>query len=384
MRGRNMKGEPSKIRVDLLFDARHIQQTGIGTYIRAQLAHLEETLAQRNLSLAILADEATAPPVRRSTIVILSEPPAAPMYSMREQKAWDRALKLICPRAIWLPHYPYPFTLFRRSNRRILTFVTVHDTAHLLNRSITGMGWERRMYARAMLSIGVWRCRRIITPSQATATSLLKVASSASVTVAPIPVDKSWFERTDPNLSPVDGRYILYVGLVKRHKNLPTLLTAYAEIARAIPQKLVIAGGSEITRTSDERIEGLAAQLGDRVRVTGRLDFYALRSLVAGADLLVMPSLHEGAGLPPLEAMACRTAVLSSNIPALRETCGDGAEYFNPYDHDRLAQLIRQYCCDDDARADLAERGWSHVTRRQSAISFTTAAEAVCSELDPL
>jgi glycosyltransferase involved in cell wall biosynthesis len=304
------------------------------------------------------------------------------MYSLREQKAWNQALEFIRPRAIWLPHYPFPFALLRWSNRRILTFITVHDTLHLLKESITGLRWERRMYARAMLNIDVWRCRSIITPSQATATNLLDMAPSARVTVAPIPIDKAWFEPADTSLSPVDGRYILYVGLVKRHKNLPILLKAYAEIAQAIPQKLVIAGGGEIVRTFDERIEVLAAKHGDRVQLTGRLDFDALRSLVTRADLLIMPSLHEGVGLPPLEAMACRTGVLSSDIPALRETCGDGAEYFNPHDHQALARLILRYCCDDDAREELAERGWSHVMRRQSTISSTTAAEAVCSQLD--
>ena len=202
----NMGANLANDRVDLLFDARHIQQTGIGTYISAQLPHLEETLSQRKLSLAILADENTAPTVRESTTVIFSQPPAAPMYSVREQKAWCHALKFIRPRAIWLPHYPFPFALFQWSNRRILTFVTVHDTAHLLKESITGLTWERRMYARAMLGVDVWRCRRDSSPSQATATNLLKVAPSASITVAPIPVDKSWFEPADPScrLSTVD------------------------------------------------------------------------------------------------------------------------------------------------------------------------------------
>ena len=114
----------------------------------------------------------------------------------------------------------------------------------------------------------------------------------------------------------------------------------------------------------------------------GRLDFDALRSLIAGADLLVMPSLFEGAGLPPLEAMASHTAVLCSAIPVLRETCGDGADYFDPYDAQALASLLLRYCCDDDARAELAARGWSHVTQRQSQILFSAAPEKVCAELE--
>jgi|SRR3954451_14631408 glycosyltransferase involved in cell wall biosynthesis len=368
--------------VDVLFDARHIRQSGIGTYIKTQLPYLEQSSAERRLSLAILSDRSTLPTVGESTRVIFSTPAGAPMYSAQEQKAWDNALEITRPSAIWLPHYPFPVALFRKSNRRIRTFVTVHDTIHLRERRVSNQSWPHRMYARAMLHLDARMCSRIFTPSLATASSLIQVAPSAPVLVTPIPVDESWFAPLDANLSPIHGPYILYVGNVKRHKNLPVLLKAYAEVALAIPQKLVIAGGGESLRTLDERIDQLAAGLGDRVHVTGRLDFNTLRSLVAGADVLIIPSLHEGAGLPPLEAMASHTAVLSSNIPALKETCGDGADYFDPHDYRTLAHLVHMFCVDDHARARLAARGWSHVTKRQAAISFAAAADAVCSEFE--
>jgi glycosyltransferase involved in cell wall biosynthesis len=131
----------------------------------------------------------------------------------------------------------------------------------------------------------------------------------------------------------------------------------------------------------DESVHAQAAALGDRVHMIGRLEFDELRSLVAAADLLVMPSFNEGAGLPPLEAMASHTAVLSSNIPSLRETCGDGADYFEPTDRSELAQLLRTYCLDDQARAELTARGWAHVTQRQSHISTGAAANAILAEL---
>jgi glycosyltransferase involved in cell wall biosynthesis len=199
--------------------------------------------------------------------------------------------------------------------------------------------------------------------------------------VTPIPVDEAWFQPADPGISPVAGPYLLYVGNTKWHKNLPLLLTAYADVAHDIPHKLVIAGSGESLRAGDDRVAALAAEQGDRVQVMGRLDFDVLRSLVAGADLLVMPSLHEGAGLPPIEAMASRTAVLASDIASLRETCGDGADYFDPHDHRALAALLRTYAGNGSATADLAARGWSHVTARQSGISFDSAAEAVATEL---
>jgi glycosyltransferase involved in cell wall biosynthesis len=232
-----------------------------------------------------------------------------------------------------------------------------------------------------MLGADALTCRRIFTPSEATAMTLKGIVRSAQVMVTPIPVDEIWFEPTDPTLSPVDGPYLAYVGNSKRYKNLPLLLEAFANLAGSIPHKLVIAGGGASLRTLDDRVRRIAEDNQDRIIVTGQLDFAVLRALVASADLLIMPSLHEGAGLPPLEAMASRTAVLSSDIPVLRETCGDGADYFDPHDRDNLAQMMSALCTDDGKRAELAARGYSHVVARQQSISATAAADEICTTL---
>lgn len=368
--------------VDVLFDARHIRQSGIGTYIRTQLPHLERSLAQRGRSLAVLADRTTQPPVAPGTQVLVADPCDARMYSAAEQLVWDRVLAHSRPRAVWLPHYPFPLTLFKPSARSTRLFVTVHDTIHLEDRRISNQNRPKQMYGRVMLEIDARRCAKIFTPSSATADAVTRVTPGAEIVVTPIPLDDVWFSPVDRTLAPVREPYVLYVGNVKRHKNLHVLLDAYAEVADVIPQKLVIAGGGETLRTLDERIDARAASLGDRVEVAGRLPFDTLRALMAQADLLVMPSLYEGAGLPPLEAMASRTAVVSSNIPALVETCGDGADYFDPRDHRKLAQLLRTLGNDAVARGRLADRGWAHVTKRQSEIRTTTAADAICAALE--
>ena len=144
--------------------------------------------------------------------------------------------------------------------------------------------------------------------------------------------------------------------------------------------KLVIAGGGASLRTLDDRVREMAED-NDRVVLTGQLDFPVLRALVAAADLLVMPSLYEGAGLPPLEAMASRTAVLASSVPAVRETCGQGTEFFDPHDRGGLAALLRTYCTDDAARAQLAQRGHDWVITRQKGINPAAAAEAIFADL---
>lgn len=347
----------------------------------AQVPVLEEVLSQHGRRLAVLADRTNAPAVRDSTTVVYSAPPAAPMYSIQEQRAWDHAIRTVRPKAVWLPHYPFPFTLLRPGNRRVLSFVTVHDDNHLLPEHISGMSRARRAYARTMLEIDARLSSTIFTPSRAAADALARFVPSAHFVVTPIPLDEKWLAPVDPDLSPVQGPYLLYLGNVKRHKNLPALLSAFSLVQDKIPHTLVIAGSGASVRQLDERIQEQAAALGDRVRMIGRVEFDVLRSLVAGAALLVMPSFNEGAGLPPLEAMASRTAVLCSAIPSLQETCGDGAAYFDPHDHQQLAQLLNTYCTDDAARADLAARGWAHVRQRQSSIPLTAAADEIAAKL---
>ncbi|KMO83355.1 glycosyl transferase family 1 [Mycolicibacterium chubuense] len=364
-------------RVDLLFDARHLRQSGIGTYIATLLPSLEDTFAERGLSLALLVNEHAVPEVRPGTTVVTA-PPAA-MYTLGEQRVWARALNDVRPRGFWVPHYPFPFAALRHRGTRL--FVTVHDTMHVRDREISGQSAARRAYARTMFQLDGRLASLIFTPSEATKATLTAMSPGARVTVTPIPVDEEWFAPVDPGLSPVQAPYVLYIGNAKWHKNLPLLLMAFGDVAGDVPHKLVIAGSGEALRGGDERVPALAAGLGERVEVMGRLDFPVLRSLVAGADLLVMPSLYEGAGLPPIEAMASHTAVLASDIPALRETCGGGADYFDPTDRAELAAALRAFCRDEDARAKLAARGWAHVTARQAGLSLAPAAEAVAEVL---
>ncbi len=368
-------------RVDLLFDARHIRQSGIGTYLRLQLPHLEAAFDRHGLTLAVLADPDTAPSLAPTTRLVHAQPPSAAMYTPAEQQVWRHAFDTVRPRSVWLPHYPFPLARLLPAHRRMLTYVTVHDTIHLLPHDISGQTWARRSYARAMLHADARLCRRIFTVSHATEVTLTDIARTAPVMVTPIPVDEVWLEPADPSLVPVSGPYVLYVGNSKRYKNLVQLLEAFIDIKDAVPHTLVIAGGGASLRTMDDRVRELAEANADRVTVTGQVPFGVLRALVGSADLLVMPSLHEGAGLPPLEAMASGTAVLASTIPSVRETCGTGAEFFDPHDRRALAELMRRYCTDADGRAALAERGHAYVIERQKGIDPAAAAESICADL---
>lgn len=117
-------------------------------------------------------------------------------------------------------------------------------------------------------------------------------------------------------------KYILFTGNIKKHKGLSCLLEAFFEALRAgLDYKLIVVGGKDKLRTSDGGVEEKLRgnDLSSRVIFTGFVPDEALRELFAGAALLVQPSLYEGFGFPPLEALACGTPALVSDIPVFRE-----------------------------------------------------------------
>jgi glycosyltransferase involved in cell wall biosynthesis len=152
--------------------------------------------------------------------------------------------------------------------------------------------------------------------------------------------------------------YVLWVGTLEPRKNLPVLIESFRAVVETndLPHRLVIVG-SEGWLDTAEAIREPARALGDRIRFTGPVRADRLVALYHGADLLVFPSLHEGFGLPVLEAMAQETAVLSSDIPVLQEVGGDAARYLPPTDvrawGDAMVDLLR----DDTERTRLAKAG---------------------------
>ena len=151
--------------------------------------------------------------------------------------------------------------------------------------------------------------------------------------------------------------YILYVGTIEPRKNLPGLIEAYACLpAPASRFALVIAGMSGWAK---ESLRTLAARHGisDRVHVTGYVSDEDLAWLYNGARLLAWPSFYEGFGLPPLEAMASGTPVVTSNCAAMPEYVGDAGLLVDPEDVAGLSAAMRELIEDDALHADLSRRG---------------------------
>lgn len=150
--------------------------------------------------------------------------------------------------------------------------------------------------------------------------------------------------------------YILYVGTVEPRKNLKTLIKAFKEIRRKYDISLIIAG--RLGWLYDDIIAyPQTLNIEKDVIFTRYIDEEILGNLYNHAVAFVYPSLYEGFGLPPLEAMACRIPVIISDIPPLREVAGDAAITFNPKDHGELVSAVDRVLSSDLLRSEMVRRG---------------------------
>lgn len=155
----------------------------------------------------------------------------------------------------------------------------------------------------------------------------------------------------------INFHFILYVGTLEPRKNLPTLLKAYHQLKkRNINHKLVIAGKKgwkyqEIFETIDK------LNLKDDIIFTGYVPENYLPALYNAADVFVYPSIYEGFGLPPLEAMACGTPVITSNTSSLPEVVGNAGIMVDPNNIDMLATAMYEVLSDDSLMKEMAKKG---------------------------
>lgn len=153
-----------------------------------------------------------------------------------------------------------------------------------------------------------------------------------------------------------DKPYILAVGNIQPRKNIVRLMKAYTKLRQQghIDHQLVLVG--QALWFSDE-VKAAAHGLESDIRFTGYVDNNMLVALYNHADLFVYPSLYEGFGLPPIEAMACGTPVITSNISALPEAVGDAAIMVDPYDVDALADAMLRVLRNTRLQQQLRQKG---------------------------
>ena len=352
-------------------DARMVDASGIGTYLRHVLRRLIADGPRWRLALlgdpAALARHGWA---GAAGVEVVAH--RAPFYGLRQQllPAAARALE---PDLLWVPHYNIPLTWRGR------LLVTVHDLAHLALPEVFGRG-ARRAYACLTFAAVRRRAAGLLYVSRFSRDEFHRLVGAPrgrEWTVAN-GVAPEWFEATPP--AAPDAPYFLYVGNVKPHKNLGRLLEGFAALAPEVPHDLVLVGRRRGFLTADPDVAGRAEGLGERVRFTGFLEAGELRRVVAGAAALALPSLYEGFGLPALEAMACGRPVLAARAGALPEVCGDAALYCDPRDPADIAAGLRRLAED----AALANRLSAAGRERAGRFSWDDTAAAVGDAIDQL
>ncbi len=158
--------------------------------------------------------------------------------------------------------------------------------------------------------------------------------------------------------------YILTVGVIQPRKNYPRLLEGFAQLkaSRQCPHKLVIVGKYGWKESSlESRVKDLG--LGDEVVLTGFVPYEDLPALYNAADVFVYPSVYEGFGLPPLEAMACGTPVITGNQASLPEVVGDAGLMVDPFDADAFAHAMERLIFDRLLRAEMFALGLNQATK---------------------
>ncbi|HEX4466285.1 MAG TPA: glycosyltransferase family 1 protein [Solirubrobacteraceae bacterium] len=248
---------------------------------------------------------------------------------------------------------------FAPASGRTPRVVTIHDLQYLAVPDQLSL--PVRKATAAMMSIAARGARRIIAVS----------AAGAEEIVAGLGVDRARIDVVANGVRPpattqdnermrerhrLDGRTIvLAVATNLPHKNLGALIDALALTSAERRPLLVIAGHG--TDDGGLRERALGARVADDVRLLGGCTTPELESLYALAGCLVLPTLHEGFGLPVLEAMARSLPVACSDIPALREVAGPAALYFDPRSPDQIAARIAALLSDERLANRLRELG---------------------------
>lgn len=245
--------------------------------------------------------------------------------------------------------------------------VTVHDMVYKAFPDTV------RGRTKFMLNMGLKRSMRradiIVTDSEFSKEEILKYfpQHKRKIRVVPCGVDLERFKPcTDPErISKVksslgiEGDYFLYVGTIEPRKNLRRLIAAYAAFVKKVgenPPKLVLAGGKGWL---DGEIYASVRKLGleGKVLFTEYVPVGDMTPLMCGALAFVFPSLYEGFGMPPLEAMACGAPVLTTNAASLPEVVGDCAVICDAYSVKSIAQGLYRLYSDKDLRAQLSRKG---------------------------
>lgn len=364
-------------------DCRRIRDFGVGTYIRNLTRALASLDGDNRYTLIAHSNDLRVfegfPPN--------FEPRAyeRPDTAWREHVVFPLFLKKTGARIYHIPLHQVPVLMARPY------IVTVHDLSALLYEARTG--WRAQL-ARYRVRRALARAARVIAVSCATRRDVIELLGIDPRKIRQI------YNAPDPRFLSqevvgADARaagpdaarlyrarileryqihypFILYVGNIRPQKNIPRLVEAFAHLIQgrdkitdhpAYRDLHLIIIGDEIHRHPAVRLAVMHSRVDDRVRFLGFVPIDTLRVFYQSAAVFAFPSLYEGFGLPPLEAMASGTPVVTSNVSSLPEVVGDAAVIVNPENVFDIARGLREALLDEELRRRLVEKGYQQVRR---------------------
>ena len=360
----------------IAIDIRHTRDYGIGTYIRNLMRALSRlNPPERFLLLGSNDDFEDLGP--------LSDHFERHVYQLADRGLWHQINFPLFYRKLGADLGHIPLNVVPLGMPRPYV-VTIHDMSRL---KFPTESASRQSYNLFRSRHGLSRAERIIAVSGSTrrdVQDLLGVPAERIRLIynaidprfldgAPRCLDGGGFASADPDARRVLDRYgiqypfLLYAGVIRPQKNLPRLVEAFAYLRGELADhplykdlRLVIIG-DEISKHPSLRRTVIQTRVEPYVRFLGFVPFDVLRALYRAAEVFVFPSLYEGFGLPPLEAMACGTPVVTSNASSLPEVVGDAATLVNPENLFEIARGVKDILLDPAHRLHLVQRGFEHV-----------------------
>lgn len=343
--------------MDITFDARMVFNSGIGTYIRNVL---DQLVAQKHdITLFCHREQ-----------VGFNKDIAADKYRINDARIYTLA-ELVKnnkmtkgSRLFWTPHYNVP--LFSAAK---INIVTIHDVFHL--EYARHLSLKQQLYARFMINRAV-QSDLIFTVSEFSKAEIIKHTGCKpdKIKVVYNGVDAERFGRKTNTPAQITFPYILFVGNVKFYKNLKNALLAFKELLQSHPAqfneyRFVIVGKRSGFIIGDDVVTGLLEDplLKSHVVFTEWVTDDELVAYYQHAQCLVFPSLYEGFGLPPLEAMAAEIPVLASDFGPMKEVCGKAALYFNPLDINEISDAYYRILTDKTLASGLVKNGKEQILK---------------------
>ncbi|NJO04552.1 MAG: glycosyltransferase family 4 protein [Chloroflexaceae bacterium] len=347
------------VNAHLLAHTESFRRAGVSHYIEQVLRHLGQIDQTNRYSIYTtrgLGADALGLPANFGVY-----PSRFPTINPRVRIPWEQALAPLLLRRIGADLFHgtlnvVPFAC------PVPSVVTIHDLAFI--RFPQTFRSYNRTYLDFATRLSARRATRILVVSEHTKHEVIGILGVPAERVVVTPnAARAHFQPPDPQVlarfrqqKGLPDQFVLYVGTLEPRKNLPTLIEAYQQVARHSSAPLIIGGGKGwLYQSIFERIDAL--NLRDRVQFVGYLPEEELPLWYAAATVFVFPSLYEGFGMPPLEAMACGTPVVTSNTTSLPEVVGDAGLMIDPHNADALAAAIRRVLDDTDLHANMRQRG---------------------------